>query len=60
MNKNIFVACDVSSQREIIELLSKIYEETFRGSVSDAIEHFSDKKIKGEFVICINRNEGLS
>ena len=27
MNKNIFVACDVSSQREIIELLSKIYEE---------------------------------
>ena len=27
MNKNIFVACDVSSQKEILELLSKIYEE---------------------------------
>ena len=27
MNKNIFVACDVSSQEEILELLSKIYEE---------------------------------
>jgi orotidine-5'-phosphate decarboxylase len=27
MIKNIFVACDVSSQKEIIELLSKIYEE---------------------------------
>ena len=26
-NKNIFVACDVSSQKEILELLSKIYEE---------------------------------
>ena len=26
-NKNIFVACDVSSQKEIIELLSKIYKE---------------------------------
>ena len=53
-----FVGSDreVSLSREI----SKIYEETFRGSVSDAIEHFSDKKIKGEFVICINRNEGLS
>ena len=27
MNKNIFVACDVSSQKEIIDLLSKIHEE---------------------------------
>ena len=27
MNKNIFVACDVSSQKEILELLSKIREE---------------------------------
>ena len=53
-----FVGSDreVSLSREI----SKIYEETFRGSVSDAIEHFSDKKIKGEFVICINRDVDLS
>ena len=27
MNKKIFVACDVSSQKEIIDLLSKIHEE---------------------------------
>jgi orotidine-5'-phosphate decarboxylase len=27
MNKNIYVACDVSSQKEILELLSKIHEE---------------------------------
>jgi orotidine-5'-phosphate decarboxylase len=27
MNKKIFVACDVSSQKEIIELLSKIHEK---------------------------------
>ena len=26
MNKNIFVACDVSKQKEILELLSKIHE----------------------------------
>lgn len=53
-----FVGSDreVSLSREI----SKIYEETFRGSVSDAIAHFSDKKIKGEFVICINRDVDLS
>ena len=27
MNRNIFVACDVSSQKEILELLSKIHNE---------------------------------
>ena len=27
MNKNIFIACDVSSHKEILELLSKIHEE---------------------------------
>ncbi len=27
MNKNIFVACDVSSQKEILELISKIHNE---------------------------------
>ena len=27
INKNIFVACDVSSQKEILNLLSKIHEE---------------------------------
>ena len=27
MNKNIFVACDVSSQKEILNLLSKIHKE---------------------------------
>ena len=43
----------VSVSREI----SKIYEETFRGSVSDAIAHFSDKKIKGEFVICVDKKQ---
>ena len=26
MNKNIFVACDFSKQKEIIDLLSKIHE----------------------------------
>ena len=47
---------EVSISREI----SKIYEETFRGTVSDALDYFSDKKIKGEFVICINKYNSLS
>ena len=47
---------EISVSREI----SKIYEETFRGSVNDALEHFSHKKIKGEFVICINKSEDSS
>ena len=47
---------EISVSREI----SKIYEETFRGSVNDALEHFSNKKIKGEFVICINKSKDSS
>ena len=47
---------EISISREI----SKIYEETFRGSVNDALEHFSNKKIKGEFVICINKSKDSS
>lgn len=35
--------------------ISKIYEETFRGSVVEAVKYFSNKKIKGEFVICIDK-----
>ena len=46
----------ISISREI----SKIYEETFRGSVRDALNYFSDKKIKGEFVICISKNNNSS
>jgi len=43
----------ISLSREI----SKIYEETFRGNISEAIKYFSQKKIKGEFVICIDKKQ---
>ena len=33
--------------------LTKIYEETYRGTVTEAIEYFSRKKVKGEIVIVI-------
>lgn len=43
----------VTISREI----SKIYEETFRGTLQDAINEYSGKKLKGEFVICIDRTK---
>jgi len=35
--------------------LSKVYEETFRGTFETAIKHFSETPPKGEFVICIDK-----
>ena len=42
----------VSISRE----LTKIHEETFRGTINDSIEHFEKKKPKGEFVIVFSPN----
>jgi 16S rRNA (cytidine1402-2'-O)-methyltransferase len=39
----------VSISREI----SKFYEETIRGTLSEVITHFEEKKPKGEFVIIL-------
>ena len=39
----------VSVSRE----LSKVYEQTFRGSLIEATEYFSNHTPKGEFVICL-------
>ena len=41
----------ISLSREI----SKIYEETYRGTIEDAIAHLSNNNPKGEFVICIDK-----
>ena len=43
----------ISLSREI----SKIYEETFRGNISEAINLFTTKNPKGEFVICIDKSK---
>ena len=34
--------------------LTKIHEEIFRGTVTEALEHFTDNTPKGEFVIVID------
>jgi len=47
MNKNIFVACDVSSQKEILNLLSKIHEEISGIKIGlQYITRHSSKEIK--------------
>ena len=40
---------EVSISRE----LSKMFEETFRGTLEEAIRHFNTHPPKGEFVICM-------
>ena len=40
----------VSVSRE----LTKIYEETFTGTLSEVHQHFIQKEVKGEIVIVIN------
>jgi len=37
--------------------LTKIYEENFRGTVDEAITHFSSKEVKGEIVVVVNATE---
>ena len=34
--------------------LTKLYEETFRGTIKESVEHFETKKPKGEFVIVLS------
>lgn len=40
---------EISVSREI----SKLYEETIRGTLAEVKEHFTGKEPKGEFVICV-------
>ena len=41
----------------IVREISKIYEEVFRGTLEEAIKEFTNRVIKGEFVICIDKVE---
>ena len=43
---------DFSISKEI----SKIYEETKNGKINELISYYDSKKIKGEFVIIINKS----
>mgnify|MGYP001170689294 FL=1 len=47
----------IGSDRKIaiVREISKIYEEVFRGTIDEAILEYSERTIKGEFVICIDK-----
>lgn len=47
------VYCSPERKVSISRELTKLYEETFRGSLAKAIEHFELKAPRGEFVVCI-------
>lgn len=49
---------DILGERKISlsRELTKKYEETFRGTVNEAIEKFSQSKVRGEFVIVLEGN----
>ena len=43
---------NISISREI----TKIHQETFRGTIKESVEYFNKKKLKGEFVIVLSPN----
>ena len=45
---------DVESQISVTRELTKLYEETFRGTIKESVEHFEKNKTKGEFVIVLS------
>ena len=45
---------NVESQISVSRELTKLYEETFRGTIKESVEHFEKNKTKGEFVIVLS------
>ena len=45
---------EVESQISVSREMTKLYEETFRGTIKESVEHFEKNKTKGEFVIVLS------
>ena len=45
---------NIESQISVSRELTKLYEETFRGTIKESVEHFEKNKPKGEFVIVLS------
>ncbi len=45
--------CGNDRQASVSRELTKVYEETVRGTLSEVIEHFGEGTVKGEFVIVV-------
>tara|TARA_B100000575_G_scaffold267347_1_gene245380 strand:+ start:575 stop:1252 length:678 start_codon:yes stop_codon:yes gene_type:complete len=49
--------CDIFGPDRAVSIsreLSKIFEETFRGTINHALNHFKEHPPRGEFVICVD------
>jgi 16S rRNA (cytidine1402-2'-O)-methyltransferase len=49
--------CSGERKATVTREISKIHEETVRGSLDELITHFTAKAPKGEIVICVAGNE---
>ena len=45
---------DAESQISVSRELTKLYEETFRGTIKESVEYYEKNKTKGEFVIVLS------
>lgn len=46
--------CGGDRQISVSRELTKLHEETFRGTLTEALAHFNKKAPKGEFVLCLS------
>lgn len=53
--KDVLGDRNISVSREI----TKLFEETFRGSVTEVYEHFAAKEIRGEIALVVDRAEAV-
>jgi 16S rRNA (cytidine1402-2'-O)-methyltransferase len=49
--------CGAERKCSVSRELSKIYEETFNGTLQEAFAYFSQKGVKGEFVVVLAGKE---
>ena len=63
--KTLIQFCDFFGEERLVSVsreLTKMYEETKRGSMNDVLHYFQEKKPKGEFVIVVEgkkKNHGV-
>lgn len=55
--EQLIAFCGAERKCSVSRELSKIYEETFNGTLSDAFQYFSQKGVKGEFVLVLAGKE---
>lgn len=56
--KDLAQFCGANRQASVSREISKLYEETVRGTLGELINHFTSKPPKGEFVIVLSGHHG--